>query len=485
MNLPVILDIVIGLIFIYLSFSLLSSEIQSILTTILQWRAAHLKKSIEELIIGQTYISQNNLESNVEIKKVKQLANSLYQNPLIKALNYSGGKGGLERAFRRITEIIGSVIRLVTRSESIFDKEKTAPSHIPSNKFAASLSDTLKIPELIKTISDYKLEDFKNQKLLKIQIILNELNLEEPSKKQIIEADFQNLHKELDIIFNDYKKNDSANINMALDRILDRLNLYTKKSLTDLPETVQSKFEEQMILVKQVLTNPQEREFLISEIEPSFSNLLDFWKKLIEIGKVSQVDFQSKNGKIYQKIQEMLELLPKSLQNNLYTLAKQARVKITKESDALNQFHKEIEQWFDHGIERASGVYKRNARGVAFLIGITIAIVANVDSLHIINSLSTDSLLRTTINHYSEELINNNPNSSELKIEDIKNQVNAASDDLKLPIGWGQKLTDKPGENKSLVWVKKILGWIISGIAISMGADFWFNLLKKIVDVKK
>ena len=119
------------------------------------------------------------------------------------------------------------------------------------------------------------------------------------------------------------------------------------------------------------------------------------------------------------------------------------------------------------------------------MIGITIAIVANVDSLHIINSLSTDSLLRTTINHYSEELINNNPNSSELKIEDIKNQVNAASDDLKLPIGWGQKLTDKPGENKSLVWVKKILGWIISGIAISMGADFWFNLLKKIVDVKK
>ena len=86
MNLPVILDIVIGLIFIYLSFSLLASEIQAILTTILQWRATHLKKSIEELISGQTYVDNNNLESDVQIKKVQQLANSLYQNKLIKGI---------------------------------------------------------------------------------------------------------------------------------------------------------------------------------------------------------------------------------------------------------------------------------------------------------------------------------------------------------------------------------------------------------------
>ena len=104
MNLPVILDIVIGLIFIYLSFSLLASEIQEILTTILQWRATHLKKSIEELISGQTYVDNNNLESDVQIKKVQQLANSLYQNQLIKDLNYSGGRGGLELSLIHISE---------------------------------------------------------------------------------------------------------------------------------------------------------------------------------------------------------------------------------------------------------------------------------------------------------------------------------------------------------------------------------------------
>ena len=487
MNLPVILDIVIGLIFIYLSFSLLASEIQAILTTILQWRATHLKKSIEELISGQTYVDNNNLESDVQIKKVQQLANSLYQNQLIKDLNYSGGRGGLERTFRKITKSIGDLISSITRIKQVFHGETTGPSQIPSNTFAASLIDTLKLQDLIKTISDYKLEDFIYKKLIKIKIILNEMNLEESRQKELILAEFKDLHKELNIIFNNYKTNNLANINLTLDRILDRLNLYTKKSLKYLPETVHSQFGGNMILLKRVLTNPQEREVLVSEIEPSFSNLLEFWRKLTEMGKVSEVDLQSRRGKIYQKVQEMLEQLPESLQNSLYILAKQATTKITTTSDALHQFQKEVEQWFDNGMERAGGVYKRNAKGVAFLIGITIAVAANVDTLNIIDHLSTDSLMRATINYYSQELIDNNPNPDELDMEGIQNQVDVALDNVKLPIGWDQELTNQTVENQLstyLVWLKRLLGWIISGIAISMGADFWFNLLKKILDVK-
>jgi hypothetical protein len=52
MNLPFVVDVAIGLVLIYLILSLLSSEIQEILSTILQWRAAHLKKAIEILLLG-------------------------------------------------------------------------------------------------------------------------------------------------------------------------------------------------------------------------------------------------------------------------------------------------------------------------------------------------------------------------------------------------------------------------------------------------
>lgn len=43
MNLPFILDVAIGLIFIYLILSLLASEIQELIATVFQWRAEHLK----------------------------------------------------------------------------------------------------------------------------------------------------------------------------------------------------------------------------------------------------------------------------------------------------------------------------------------------------------------------------------------------------------------------------------------------------------
>ncbi|NEO52631.1 MAG: hypothetical protein F6K54_05805 [Okeania sp. SIO3B5] len=488
MNLPVILDIAIGLIFIYLIFGVLASEIQSILTIILQWRATHLKKSIEELIAGDTHIGKNNSKSSIEIEKVQKLANSLYQNQLIKNLNYSGGKGPLEKGFRKIIQILGNLSRALTGINNIFDVEKTAPSAIPSDTFAASLIDTLKLQELMQMISEDKLRDFIDNILLNIKQILDKLKIEDSSQQKKIQAEFENLHQELNQNIQDYKNN-LANLDLTLDRTLDKLDLYTKKSLELLPDKDSKEFNSQINLVKQVLKNPGERKVLVTKMEPSASNLLKFLREIMEMGKAAQTDLQNNKKEIHQKAIEMIELLPESLRKSLYILAKQATTKISETGNALHQFQKEIERWFDSGMERAAGVYKRNAKGVAFLIGVTIAIVANVDTLNMVDNLSKDSFMRATINSYSQKLINNNSNPNELEIGDIENQVNAALDDnLKLPIGWGQEQKNKTSVSQSITFLeglKKILGWLISGIAISMGGHFWFNLLENIYSIKK
>ncbi len=66
MNLPFILNVLISVVFIYLILSLLASEIQELITTLLQWRAKHLKDSIESLISGG---------SSQESRKVTALMN--------------------------------------------------------------------------------------------------------------------------------------------------------------------------------------------------------------------------------------------------------------------------------------------------------------------------------------------------------------------------------------------------------------------------
>jgi hypothetical protein len=51
MNFPAMLDVAIGLFFIYLTLSLLVSGIQELIATVLEWRAKQLKEAIQ-IILG-------------------------------------------------------------------------------------------------------------------------------------------------------------------------------------------------------------------------------------------------------------------------------------------------------------------------------------------------------------------------------------------------------------------------------------------------
>jgi hypothetical protein len=47
MNFPAMLDVAIGLFFIYLTLCLLASGIQELIATLLEWRAKQLKEAIQ------------------------------------------------------------------------------------------------------------------------------------------------------------------------------------------------------------------------------------------------------------------------------------------------------------------------------------------------------------------------------------------------------------------------------------------------------
>jgi hypothetical protein len=114
---------------------------------------------------------------------------------------------------------------------------------------------------------------------------------------------------------------------------------------------------------------------------------------------VTEILEEKEDSPIYKQIQETVDSMPESLKNSLYILAQRAEKEGGDTQKQLQQFQLEIETWFDRSMQRASGVYKRNSRGVAILLG-AIA-VANADTINIINRLSKDSILRSTVNLYS------------------------------------------------------------------------------------
>jgi hypothetical protein len=64
-----------------------------------------------------------------------------------------------------------------------------------------------------------------------------------------------------------------------------------------------------------------------------------------------------------------------------------------------DEFKKNLQRQYDEVQERSSGVYKRNAKGLSFVIGFLVAIVANADAFNIITNLSK------TNQNYSDNLI--------------------------------------------------------------------------------
>ncbi|MEO6862391.1 MAG: hypothetical protein ABI180_12815 [Microcoleus sp.] len=486
MNLPVIIDIIIGLVFIYLTLSLLASEIQELIATVLQWRAEHLKKSIEMLISG----GSEGAKDSVQFQRVGQLANSIYANPIIKDLN-QGAKGVLPEAFRSITHSLGHFFLLVTATKNIFGNKSSGPSYIPAENFSASLLDTLKISSLMLAISKIRLERFKNLQLAQIQVIGEGLNLPE-STKPIIEQEFGWLTAEFNRVVEDYK-NDLGSLNNSLDRMSEKLGFYINDSQVYLPETELGgrEFQRQMAFVKASFDSEFERAALRAQLQPSLSNLLNTVSKVRKSqDTVAEIMEEKEESPIYKQIQETLDSMPESLKRSLYILAQRAETGGGDTQDQLQRFQKEIEIWFDQSMERASGVYKRNARGVAILLGTTIALAANADTINIVNRLSKDSMLRSTVNLYAEQLIAKNANTkldNLTNLTKVQNQVDRALDNVALPFGWSEPNRlelDAQGKLLLPALMTKLLGWILSGVAISMGAGFWFEALNKIINIR-
>jgi hypothetical protein len=173
-------------------------------------------------------------------------------------------------------------------------------------------------------------------------------------------------------------------------------------------------------------------------------------------------------------------------------------------------------------MDRASGVYKRNAKGVAFLIGLVVAAISNADTFHIVSRLSNDDALQKTIIDGASQAVRNPQD-----LATLKTQANRALADTALPIGWTsanacqqsgydlgkrnaaisifqpldltaicsnstdtfaqpetQSLVIPTGDQRGAYILHRLPGWVLSALATTMGAPFWFEILSRFINIR-
>jgi len=177
-------------------------------------------------------------------------------------------------------------------------------------------------------------------------------------------------------------------------------------------------------------------------------------------------------GKSLDRLSDSIESLQegplKSIMKQLWEDARHDR----------KEFDQHVERWFNDVMDRASGWYKRNIQRILIILGIGIAAAFNVDSLQVYRALARSPEMAQQLSVEAEKAVERDAGNSQLYGVLAKN-----IETLNSPLGIGWNLVELE-EMSVWDWVVKAFGWLVTAMAISLGAPFWFDLLRKMVNIR-
>jgi hypothetical protein len=127
----------------------------------------------------------------------------------------------------------------------------------------------------------------------------------------------------------------------------------------------------------------------------------------------------------------------------------------------LAQFELALAGWFDNAMERVSGAYKRRQLLISLLISLLLAILFNVDSIH---------LFRTLWQH---------PLPSQISAAPTQLDAQTLQALWALPIGWNSFPPALTAD-----FALQVAGWLVTASTSLFGAPFWFNLLQRAIQMR-
>lgn len=503
MSLPLVFEVAVGLVFIYLTLSLLASEVQEIIGTLLQWRAEHLKRSIEVLIAG------NDPESKAA---AQAFADRLYNRPLIRSLNQEAA-GPLCRFLRLINQAIGVTYRTVTQTRNVFGKSTSGPSYIPPESFSQALLESLQIEDLRKVLLESRLLRFVEEKLLApLNHMVNDLRAS-TANEFLLSAEFRDLEQSIEQLIKDFQAKRTT-LSEAIDRLIARLDDFAVKAQDVLPDNhhLTETFMRRLKYLKGALASTTlDKSALLKTIQPTLSELLSVLDSKSKTYRELKM-LVARDGGAAKTVLAAIESqsLPASLRASLVSLADRAssalattagKALIEAGRDAAEEpisslklyladaegdvkaFGQEVESWFNRGMDRASGVYRRNAKGVALLLGVTIAIAVNADSFYMLERLAQDPIVRTLVNQSAQQLA---ASPATTTVDQLQEEVDQLIEVSPIPLGYTAAVMEEQAESEWFVPLlpRRVVGWLVTGFAIAMGSNFWFGILKRVVTVK-
>jgi hypothetical protein len=226
---------------------------------------------------------------------------------------------------------------------------------------------------------------------------------------------------------------------------------------------------------------------------------------------------QANSSSVMASIKDTIDSLPSSN-------AKQALQSLLLGSN--NEFAKlqrNFEDWYNDAMDRAAGWYKRQSQKILLGLGLVTAVLVNANSITLARVLWVDPGIREATVTSATAYLKANPattttdaaatlacasaaanptdpvktkkcgDQTAADLNLLRKKISMLSDaesTTLLPIGWKDPIWEGPiftrpehGEHIKLLIIT-LTGWLLTAIALSLGAPFWFDLLNKFMVVR-
>lgn len=149
----------------------------------------------------------------------------------------------------------------------------------------------------------------------------------------------------------------------------------------------------------------------------------------------------------------------------------------------VDKVRQNIEGWFNDAMERLSGWYKQRTRWVILGLAVAVTLALNVNTIYVFNSLYHDGTVRAAVVAAAQQATQQStPADTQFPLTRI-DQYQQELEQLNIPIGWSDpKLRSDLNDPQTIPIA--LFGWLITALAVSQGAPFWFDVLNKLVNVR-
>ena len=151
----------------------------------------------------------------------------------------------------------------------------------------------------------------------------------------------------------------------------------------------------------------------------------------------------------------------------------------------LKKARENVEQWYDDAMDRVSGWYRKKAQVLILVWALAVTVTLNADTILIANTLAHDARLRASMVALAEETTKDALPQEAQQLKERTKLLYAEVQKSGLPIGWSRDSNDPTAVPSSGGgWALKIIGLMITTIAASLGAPFWFDVLNRMINIR-